>query len=187
MSKLITASVIFNGTTGVFYPNGETISLNCLQFAEASPKKAWLKRTNALGVAGGSMVTYLLSFDENDPEFDSNTLQGVAVQQNGALYLIDAVSVDNVLQTCDACCDAGSTSVTPFYTSGIPPFSIPVVQEFDIVREDDGTPDAFNRFSIDYMDYSISDPVIKSRVDGETTYTVFSFGQPVLVGDDYFD
>jgi hypothetical protein len=185
MSKLITAYVLYNGSTNVPYvANPKQVSLNCLQFAEASPTAAWLKRKLALGVAGGSMLTYGLTFDENDPEIDNNTLSGVAVQQGATLYFIDAVSVANVIATCDACCDAGSTAVTTGYPSGIPDFVSPTTSTYNIVREDDGTPNAFDRFSIDYMNVSVNDPVFVSRADGETTYQVTAFGTPTLVGED---
>lgn len=185
MSQLISAYAIYNGASGVYYgDNPQLISLNCLDFQAFSPKFGYLKRQLSMGVAGGTIIQYSPTFDANDPEIDSNTLQGVFVQQGAGLVMIDAVSAESVVNTCDACCDAGSNAVTRYYTSGVPAFVSPTTSTYTIARADNGTPAAIDQFSMDYMSQTVTDPIHSSYASGTSYYIITAFGIPYLVGTD---
>lgn len=186
MAQEISAYVIYNATTGTYYGNNpQQVAINCYDLGAFSPKFGWLKRQLGMGTAGGSIIDYSPTFSATDPEIFGlpNTLRGVFIQQGASLVMIDAVSVANVIATCDACCD-GNNAVTQYYTSGVPAFVTPSTNTYTIQRADAGTPSAFDLFSLDYMNQSVLDPVFLSRTGGNTRYQLSAFGTPVLVGSD---
>lgn len=185
-ARLISAYAIYNAGTGTYYgDNPIQIAINCNNIAAFSPRLGYLKRRILMGVAGGSIMEYLPTFDANDPEIDANTLTGVFVQVEEGLVMINAVSVANVINTCDACCDVvNGNIVSRLYASGIPDFTSPSVSSYTVTRTDDGTPGAIDIFSIDYMEYSVQDPKHVSWVSGTSTYTLYAFGIPTAVGTD---
>lgn len=191
MSNLITARVIYNAATGEYYGNDnpiKTVPINCLTLSAWSPAFGYLKRKLGMGVAGGTIIIYNPTFATSaadDPEIAlPNTLQGVFIQSEGQLLMIDAVSVQNVVDTCDACCDDSGNSVTPYYGSVIPAFISPTTQNYVIQRQDDGTPRAIDKFSIDYMEQAVTDPIHRSWGYGYSIYVLNAFGTPTLVGTD---
>lgn len=189
MSNLITARVIYNAATGEYYgDNPPTVAINCLALSAWSPRFGYLKRNLGMGTAGGTIILYNPTFAQDaneDPEISlPNTLQGVFVQSEGQLLMIDAVSVQDVVDTCDACCDAAGNSVTPYYGSVIPAFISPTTAQYVIQREDDGTPAAIDIFSIDYMEQTVADPIHRSWGYGFSQYVIRCFGTPTLIGSD---
>lgn len=185
MPNQITAYAIYNAATNTYLGNSpQLISLNCTDFAAFTPKAGWLKRKLSMGVAGGTIIEYSPTFSASDPEIDSNTLPGVFVQQNDQLVMLDAASVQAVIDACDGCCD-GNSLVPRYFTSGVPtPFVSPTTSNYTIARTDDGTPRAVDQFSIDYLDQVVLDPVHVSYTSGTSIYLVRCFGRPTPVGTD---
>jgi len=187
MPNQVSAYAIYNGATNTFLgSNAPLIALNCTDFAAFTPIFGYLKRKIEMGVAGGTIIEYSPTFDANDPEIDANTLRGVFIQQNEGLIMIDAVSVQNVVDTCDGCCGTTNT-VTRYYTSGIPtnaPFTSPTTSTYTVTRTDAGTPGAIDIFSMDYMDQVVTDPIHVSWASGTSVYRITAFGMPQAVGTD---
>lgn len=185
MSQLISAYAIYNGTNNTYYGDSpKLVALNCLEFGAFAPRFGYLKRQLSMGTAGGTIIQYTPTFDANDPEIDDNSLQGVFIEQDSELVMVDAVSVVDVVDTCNACCDAGSTEVTRFYGSGVPAFVSPTATNYTIQRADNGTPAAIDVFSLDYSNQTVLDPVHSSYASGVSTYIINCFGTPQLVGSD---
>lgn len=185
-ARLISAYAIYNAGTGTYYgDNPIQIAINCNLISPFSPRLGYLKRRILMGVAGGSIMEYLPTFDANDPEIDSNTLTGVFVEIEEGLVMINAVSVANVILACDNCCDtANGYIVSPLYASGIPSFTSPSVNTYTVTRSDNGTPGAVDQFSMDYMEYSVQDPTHTSYTSGTSVYKLYAFGTPTAVGTD---
>jgi len=190
MATVITGYVLYNATTGTYYGNNpQLVVLNPAEFEAFSPQAGWLKRKIGMGVGGGSVYFYIPTFDPNDPEIDDNTLRGVFVGQGMGLVMIDTAGVTEAQMLAtftgivNECCD-GTALVPRGYASGIPAFSNPTTSTYTITREDDGTPNAIDQFSMDYMDQVVNDPV-HTAWDGTTsTYEIQCFGTPTLVGED---
>lgn len=185
MSNLVTARAFYNAATGEYFgDNPRTVPINCLALSAWSPSFGYLKRKLGMGAGGGTIILYNPTFDANDPEIDDNSLQGVFIQSEGQLLMIDATSVQEVVDTCDACCDDAGNAVTPYYGSVIPAFISPTTANYVIQREDDGTPRAIDKFSMDYMEQTVADPIHRSWGYGYSIYVVNCFGTPTLVGTD---
>lgn len=183
----IQAYVLFNATTNTPYDKSpKLVSLNCTEFEASSPRKAWLKRKQANSVAGGSIMLYNLTFDENDKEIDSNTLSGVLVQQGASSLFIDAEDEAAVLDTCNACCDSGTDTVPRFYASGVPAYSGGTATLYTVQRVDDGTVTDIAKFSMDYSQQSIGNVVHTGYSDSPkgSTYKIYCIGAISLIGND---
>ncbi len=185
-ARLISAYVIYNATNNTYYGDSpQQIAINCNQISAFSPRLGYLKRRILMGVAGGAFFEYLPTFSADDPEIDDNTLTGVFVEVEEGLVMIDAISVANVITTCDNCCDTvNGNIVTPLYASGIPDFTEPSVNTYTVTRSDNGTPGAVDQFSMDYMEVSVQDPIHVSYSSGTSVYHLFAFGTPTPVGTD---
>ena len=76
MPNNISAYALYNGATNDYL--GDTlplVSLDCALFAAWTPRLGYLKRRIEGGVAGGSIIQYLPTFDSNDPAEIALTLQ----------------------------------------------------------------------------------------------------------------
>lgn len=178
----ISAYGLFNLATGVYLGDQSPIvQINNYKLEAYSPRQVWLKRRIMPG--NGTIIQYLPTYDANDPEIDSNTLQGWAVQIEEEIIMIDAVNLQAILNAVNACCDDTPVTIGRFYTSGVPVFSGPAVSSYNISRTDDGTPYAVSRAAWDYLGQYIS-IVHLSYASGTSVYRVQNFTEPIPVGSD---
>lgn len=180
MPNLVTAKVLYNITSGnpLMYSD-VSITLNCLELSAFSPRQAWIKTEVAPG--DGTALVYVVTSEE--PADLTNVIQGWMVVQNSESVIIDAVDLDAILGACNACCD-GEYEIAPYYTSGVPAFTVPSFSQFCIERTDDGSSSAFETFNLDYLTFILGGGTVFARSGGVTSYDVLSATTPpAILGD----
>ncbi len=156
------------------------ITINCNQLQAFSPRRCWLKRF----LTGQSpIIQYILTFD-TDADFDSNTIAGYAIEQNGQLVMIDITTDDQLINYCNGCCDGSFGMPVPsVYNGNLPQFAAPTLGYYCITRADDGDNYANDKFATDYAEYYTL-MKIKSYSSGTSQYQVNSYKQPPALGTD---
>ena len=182
---IVSAYAIFDGTTSTYVGDeNATVQINCERVQAFSPRPVWLKRFQAPGQ--GMYILYELTFDANDPEIDDNTLQGFWVNQDGKDVMIDAADATAFTTACDACCDDQPITVTRYYTSGIPSYTVPTLSTYCIERENDGSARAHEDVSLAYLTQYVGNVIAISHDTGTgvSQYQVEAFSEPTAIGDD---
>jgi hypothetical protein len=178
----VSAYGLYNLSTGTYLgDNPPLVQIHTNSLEAYSPRRVWLKRRVMPG--NGTIIQYLPTFDADDPEINSNTLQGWAVQVKNEIIMIDAVSLQAIVNAINACCGETPITIARFYTSGVPAFSGPTLASYNITRTDDGTPYAINRAALDYLGQYITITHL-SHVSGTSVYRVQNYTQPIPVGSD---
>lgn len=178
--SLATAYVIYDGTGATYEGGLKTIQINCDRLRAYSPRPCYLKRRLMPG--DGTQIQYLLVIQDinsspTDPEIDSNTIQGFAIEVDGQDTMIDIVSADALVAACNCpnCNTPNANFITRFYTSGISAFTPPVANHFCVTRSDDGSGYAHDKMVMDYTGRYIGNIRMKSNTSGVSVYTFDSF------------
>lgn len=152
------------------------IDLNSEQIDGFSPRNAWLLRYI---LPGTNQVQYLLTFQPSSADLvDTNTLQGLWVEQNGQGVMIDCISIDNF----NTIANAGG-SLTRRYASPVS-FTTPTPSCWRITRADAGTGAAHNDVVTDYIGQYIGNVRLVSNTSGVSIYEVSAYGTLRAVGSD---
>lgn len=157
---------------------------NCDTFIGTSPRNVWLTPIN--NCVGNTAYALNLSLPNPLP---GGSLQGVWLEfANGTGMVIDALSVEDVVTACNACCGT-TTSVPPRYGGLIPvPFPL-VASTYTFTRVDDGGWYAYNKASLDYWPGWITNTFSRISHDdttGVTTYSFSAYREPVWIDTDTF-
>lgn len=172
MPRLIQATAIYDGVSAQVLYDLPVVTINADDISAYSPRPVVIKRRIAPGSQGVN-VNATLTFDICDPEIDSNSLWGVAVTQHGKTIVLDVLSVEALIEAANACCDDETGVLPGFYTSGIAQIADLTLVKWEIVREDDGTPFAFQQVSLDYLGQYIGGTLYHGGYNpstGESTY-----------------
>jgi hypothetical protein len=157
------------------------ITVNCNELQAFSPRRAWLKR-NLTGQS--PTVQYILTFSEDDPGIDSNTIAGYAIEQNGQLVLVDITTDDQLINYCNGCCDGSFGMPVPsVYNGNLPAFAPPTLGYYCVTRADDGNNYAVDKFATDYSPYYTTMRIF-SYLSGTSKYQIQSYDVPPAMGSD---
>lgn len=140
-------------------------NLNCQKFNDDTPRAAWL--SNASYCCGGDESYKVTMTKPNDP----NALSGVWVVEDGLAYFLDGL-VSDVVAKCNVCCGTSSV-VTPVYNGVFPAILLPLAKVYTVSRTDAGTFLAFERFSVDYMNWIIDGTMLRTAYSGGVSTYVF--------------
>lgn len=182
MGRIITAKKLwYDGELAI---GNCDASFTCDTFTGTSPRNAWL--TPIPGCLGSTAFALNLSLPNPLPD---GTLQGVWLEfTNGTGIVIDAMSVQDVVNACNECCGS-STAVAPRY-GGIWPTPAPMgAVTYTFTRVDAGDWYAYNKASLDYWPGWITNTFNKISHDpdtGETTYSFMAYRPPVWINGDTF-
>lgn len=160
----------------VFNDPNNTITLNSVRLQGFTPRNAWLLRYI---VPGQNQVQYLLTFEPTSADLaDSNTIQGLYIEEDGKGVLIDCISIDNF----DAVAN-GSGSIQRRYGAA-PAFTNPSANFWCVTRSDDGSAAAHGDVSTDYVGQYFGNVRLKSNVSGTSVYTFQAYGTVRAIGTD---
>lgn len=174
---LFQATAIYRNGHYVFNEANNVIDLNAPKIDGFSPRNVWLLRYI---VPGQNQVQYLPTFEPTSADLlDSNTIQGLYVEQDGQGVMIDCISIANF----NSVANGDTPLITPRY--GAPPaFTTPTPLFYCITRTDDGSAYAHGVVSTDYVGQYIGNVRLKSNVSGVSVYTLQTFGKPIAIGSD---
>ncbi len=179
MPNQVIANVLYNVTSATPLMGLDvTATINCAELASFSPRKVWI--TTQIAPGDGTALIYVITSDE--PTDLTNAIQGYMVVQGSQTIVIDAID-GGLEDACDACCD-GDNSVTPYYTSGVPAFTVPTTTAYCIERTDAGDASAFENFNLAYLTQILNGGTVSSRTTGVTSYDVVSYTVPIAIGSD---
>lgn len=172
------ATAIYKNGQYVFNDANNEITLNSEQIDGFSPRNVWLLRYI---LPGTNQVQYLITFQPSSADLlDTNTLQGLWVEQNGQGVMINCISIDNF----NTIANAGGT-VTPRYASvAAVAFVTPTPACWRITRADTGTGAAHNDVVTDYLGSYIGNVRLVSNTSGVSIYEVTAYGTLRAVGSD---
>jgi len=153
---------------------------NCELLVGATPRDAFLVPSG--GNCG--VPDYNLSLSRPNP-YPSATLQGVWLELRGGKgMMIDAISAQDVIAACDACCGAAPV-IAPRYDGTLPSPPPPVAATYQFTRTDYGDWYAYNKASLDYWDQYISGTFNRvSYVAGVSTYSLQAYKDPIWIAGD---
>lgn len=173
---LFKATVIFKGGQYVFNDPENQVDLNSAKIDAFSPRVCWLLRTI---VPGTNQVQYLITFTPSSEEIaDTNTIQGLWVEQDGKGIMIDCISVDNF----NTIANAGGNLQRRY--GAAPAFTTPTPSWWCITRADNGSGAAHDKVVTDYIGQYIGNVRVKSNNSGISIYTVQAFGTLKAIGTD---
>lgn len=175
---LFQATAIYKANHYVFdQPNVRVIDFNAPRIGGFSPRNAWLLRYI---VPGQNQVQYLLTFEPSSEQLlDTNTLQGLYVEQDGLGVMVDCISVANF----NAVANGTVAGLTPRYGTA-PAFVTPEALYWCITRSDDGTATDHSIATTDYVGQYIGNMRMVSNISGVTTYRMLAYGTPIAIGSD---
>lgn len=173
---LFQATAIFKNGQYVFNDPNNTIDLNAVNIDAFSPRNAWLLRYI---IPGTNQVQYLITFAPSSADLsDSNTIQGLWVEQDGKGVLIDCISLDNFNTV------ANGTGTIQRRYGAEPAFTTPTPNYWCITRSDDGSSAAHGKVSTDYVGQYIGNVRLKSNTSGQSVYEVRAYGTMKAIGSD---
>lgn len=173
---LFQATAIYSNGRYVFNEPNNVINLNSTRLMGFTPRNAWLLRYI---VPGQNQVQYLLTFEPTSADLaDSNTIQGLYIEEDGKGVLIDCISITQF----DAV--ANGTGTIQRRYGAAPAFTNPTAQWFCVTRSDDGTAYAHGVVSTDYVGQYIGNVRLKSNTSGTSVYTFQAYGTPKAVKSD---
>ena len=175
---LFSATAIYKATHYVFDDvNSRVVTFNAPRIQGFSPRNVWLLRQI---IPGQNQVQYLLTFEPSSADLaDTNTLQGIYVEQDGQGVMIDCISIANF----DAVANGTLGGISPRY--GAPPaFTTPTPLYYCVTRSDDGTGYDHDVFVTDYVSQYIGNVRLTSNVTGVSTYRFQAFSAPRAIGSD---
>lgn len=176
MAVLFSAQAIYKATHYVFDGPNNVITFDADEIGAFTPRNVWLLRQL---VPAQNQIQYLLTFEPTSAQLaDTNTLQGIYVEQNGQGVMIDCISIANFIAV------AGGTGVIQGRYGSSPAFSGPTPSWWCVTRTDDGT--AFNHgdVSTDYIGQYIGNVRLKTNSSGVSVYTFQAYGTVVAIGSD---
>jgi hypothetical protein len=185
MDNIITVRRLWdNGELAVgFCP----VSVQCSMLTGATPRNVWLTPVPNCLVPSG----YVPNLSAPDP-LPAGTILGVWLEfLDGTSMAVDAISVQAVINACNACC-GGTGEVASRYGGLIPSPAPCVASTYVISRSDQGDDYAYQRMSLDYWGNGgagsyISGTFLKLSHDPATGLTQYSFQScinPTLQGTD---
>ena len=175
---LFSATAIYKATHYVFDDvNSRVVTFNAPRVQGFSPRNVWLLRQI---IPGQNQVQYLLTFEPTSDQLnDTNTLQGVYVEQDGLGIMIDCISIQNF----DAVANGTLGGISPRY--GTPQaFTTPSALFYCVTRSDDGTGFAHDDFVMDYVGFYIGNVRLTSNNTGVSVYRMQSYVTVVPQGSD---
>jgi len=175
---LFQATAIYKATHYVFDDaNSRVIDFNAPRIQGFSPRNVWLLRQI---IPGQNQVQYLLTFEPSSEQLlDTNTLQGLYVEQDGLGVMIDCISIANF----NAVANGTLGGITPRY--GTPPaFQTPEALYWCITRSDDGTGFEHDQVVMQYVGQYIGNIRLVSNVTGVSVYRMLAYGTPKAIGSD---
>lgn len=191
--ELVTARKLWE--SGTFLGDCATaFVLNCKQINMNGPRLAWLV---PVGGCCGLTGQYQLTMQNPNPGNDgannaAGIIQGVWVEGvngsgGGALY--DALTVAEITDACNACCDASGavTVVAPKYNGTFPDVADVTPTLFTFTRADNGGVLDMQRFMLDYLGQYVEGTVIRTAYSGgNSTYTFTAKDDPSKIGTDTY-
>lgn len=175
---LFSATAIYQATHYVFDDvNTRVIDLNAPRIGGFSPRNVWLLRYI---VPGQNQIQYELTFEPTSDQLaDTNTLQGLYVEQDGLGVMIDCISIANF----NAVANGTLGGISPRY--GAPPaFTTPTALYWCVTRSDDGTESDHSNITSDYVGQYIGNMRMVGNVTGVSTYRFQAYGTPKAIGSD---
>lgn len=146
--------------------------------------KGYLRRNNPC--CGNSGTDFVLTFDKplaaNGTDLETNAIEGYWIEYDGKGILVDATTQAQIKDACNACCD-DTVTVAGNYGSGVPAMTTPATSMFCVTRADDGGQVAYNKMALDYYG-KYETLVLKSNLNGSSTYELASYAQPTPHGAD---
>jgi hypothetical protein len=174
---LIKATAIFKDGQYVFNDPNNEIDLNSLEIDSFAPRNCWLLRYI---IPATNQVQYMLTFKPSSADLaDSNTIQGLWVEQEGKGVMIDCISIDNF----NTILNAGSGNLQRRYGAA-PAFTTPTPSCYRITRADNGTGAAHDQVVTDYVGQYIGNIRMVSNNSGISVYEISAYGTPVAIGTD---
>lgn len=175
---LFQATAIYKATHYVFnQPSTNVIDLNAPRIGGFSPRNVWLLRYI---VPGQNQVQYLLTFEPNSDQLaDTNTLQGLYVEQDGLGVMIDCISIADF----NSVANGTTTTITPRYGTA-PAFTTPTTNYWCVTRSDDGSGYAHDQVVVAYVGFYIGNVRMKSNTSGVSVYTFQAYGTVIPQGTD---
>ena len=173
---LFQATAILKNEQYVFNDPNNVIEFNAVNIDAFSPRNAWLLRYI---IPGTNQVQYLITFAPSSADLaDSNTIQGLWVEQDGKGVLIDCISLENFNAV------ANGTGTIQRRYGAAPAFTTPTPNYWCITRTDDGSTAAHGKVSTDYVGQYIGNVRLKSNTSGQSVYEVRAYGTMRAIGSD---
>jgi hypothetical protein len=177
MPNLITAYVIYNGTTGIYVGNDLSpvmITINCERLQAFSPRQVWLKRFMAPG--DGTVILYEPTFNPTSDELlDTNIIPGYWIEQDNQDVMVDVTTLNAFQSACDACCGTVPNVVASNYNGTPPQFTAPTLTSLCIYRADDGSAGAHDAFAAAYVGLFVGTAVMRSNFSFLSHYTITTY------------
>jgi hypothetical protein len=176
-SYLLSAVALYKAPHFTALDANNVISINVDRIQFFTPRPAYILRYL---VPGQNQIQYLVTFEPTSQQLlDTNTLQGVYVEQDGQGCVVDCISVSNFITAAD---NAGS--LTQRYPAGIPAFVSPSALAYCISRADDGSGFSHDQVVTDYLQQYFGNVRLRSNISGVSHYIVFSYQNVVAIGTD---
>lgn len=173
---LFQATAIYRNTHYCFNDTQNVIDLNAANIDGFSPRNAWLLRYL---VPGSNQVQYQITFEPSSADLtDTNTIQGLWVEQDGQGVLIDCISISNFNDVSN-----GTGTIQRRYGAA-PAFTSPTGSYWCVTRTDDGSAAAHGDVSTDYVGQYYGNVRVKSNTSGVSVYTFTAFGTVIAIGSD---
>lgn len=173
---LFLATAIYKDGRYTFNEANNVIDINSLGISAFTPRNVWVLRTI---IPGQNQVQYNITFTPTSDQLaDTNTIQGLYLEQDGEGVVIDCISITNF----NAAANTGS-AITARYSTP-PAFTNPVALYYCVTRADDGTAYAHGVISTDYVNQYFGNVRLKSNTSGVSVYTFQSYNVPVAIGSD---
>jgi hypothetical protein len=175
--QLIKAKKIWEN--GEFVGENQTVySFPCEKIGNGTPRDGWLIRSE---YCCGMPTTYQLSL--TDPK-NGSAIRGVWIEFDGNGVLIDAESVDLVVDNCNGCCGAAPL-IESRYNNKYPEASAyEQAASYTITRADDGGVVAQQKFRLDYLNEYIEGTLTHVRNGNNSEYTFKAYKDPRKKGTD---
>lgn len=174
MSRSITARKLWEN--GTFVGKCATIfAFPCGRFTGSTPRLGYLI---PLGGCCGNPEGYSLSMEDPYPGDDAaKTLNGIItgiwLEFDGNGTLIDATTVADVVDECNACCDDTESAVTAKYSGVFPTKADVSATTWTIVRADNGGVLDLQRFMLDYLGKYVEGTLSRTLYAGGNSTYVF--------------
>jgi len=173
---LFLAKAIYKDGRYTFNDADNTIDINSLGISAFTPRNVWVLRSI---IPGQNQVQYNITFTPTSDQLaDSNTIQGLYLEQDGEGVVIDCISITNF----NAAANTGSAITARYATP--PAFANPVALFYCVTRADDGSGTAHNKIVTDYIGQYFGNVRVKSNTSGVSVYTFQSYNVPVPIGSD---
>ena len=176
-SYLLSAVALYKAPHFTALDSNNVISINVDRIQAFTPRPAYILRYL---VPSQNQIQYLVTFEPTSQQLlDTNTLQGVYVEQDGQGVVVDCISVANFITAAD-----NSGSLTQRYPGGVTAFVSPTAIAYCISRADDGSGFSHDQVVTDYLQQYYGNVRLRSNISGVSHYIVFSYTFPIAIGAD---